>query len=60
VCVVDAARRIVSEAKAHSERDVLIAWSAEPTSQMEQIGLEAGPLSKWLYAGMTKTGLASR
>lgn len=25
---------------------------------MERIGLEAGPLSQWLYAGMTKAGLA--
>jgi transposase len=58
VCVVDADGRIVREAKLLSEPDALTAWFAEHGVAMERIGLEAGPLSQWLYAGMAKTGLA--
>jgi transposase len=58
VCVVDADGRIVREAKVLSEPDALIAWFGELGVAMERIGLEAGPLSQWLYAGMTKAGLA--
>ena len=58
VCVVDADGRIVREAKVASEPDALIAWFAEHGVSMERIGLEAGPLSQWLYAGMATAGLA--
>ena len=58
VCVVDAEGRIVREAKVLSEPDALIAWFAEHDAPMERIGLEAGPLSQWLYAAMAKAGLA--
>lgn len=58
VCVVDADGRIVREAKVLSEPDALIAWFAEHDVAMERIGLEAGPLSQWLHAGMTEARLA--
>jgi transposase len=58
VCVVDAEGRIVREAKVLSEPEALIAWFAELGVAMERIGLEAGPLSQWLYAAMAKAGLA--
>ena len=58
VCVVDADGRIVREAKVLSEPDALIAWFCEYGVAMERIGLEAGPLSQWLYAAMAKAGLA--
>src|SRR5215210_1891219 len=58
VCVVDAEGRIVREAKVLSEPEALIAWFAEHGAPMERIGLEAGPLSQWLYAAMAKAGLA--
>ncbi|MDP9810477.1 transposase [Rhizobium tibeticum] len=58
VCVVDADGRIVREAKVLSEPDALIAWFGEHGVAMERIGLEAGPLSQWLHAGMTEAGLA--
>ncbi|MCJ9749137.1 hypothetical protein MOV61_00220 [Neorhizobium sp. BETTINA12A] len=54
VCVVDADGRIVREAKVLSEPDALIAWFANHGVAMERIGLEAGPLSQWLHAGMAK------
>ena len=57
VCIVDAEGRIVREAKVPSEPEALIAWLAKLGLAME-IGLEAGPLSQWLYAAMAKAGLA--
>ncbi|WP_425515341.1 hypothetical protein [Mesorhizobium silamurunense] len=58
VCTVDADGHIVREAKVLSEPDALIAWFGELGAAMERIGLEAGTLSQWLHAGMTKAGLA--
>jgi transposase len=58
VCVVDAEGRIVREAKVLSEPEALIGWFGELGLAMERIGLEAGPLSQWLYAAMAKAGLA--
>src|SRR4051794_32809544 len=57
VCVVDAEGRIVREAKVPSEPDELISWFAACGEPMERIGLEAGPLSQWLHAAMSKSGL---
>lgn len=58
VCVVDASGRILREAKVASEPGALIAWFCGSDIQMARIGLEAGPLSQWLYAGMREAGLA--
>ena len=58
ICVVDANGRIVREAKVASEPDALIAWFRGLGVPMSRIGLEAGPLSQWLYAGMREAGLA--
>ncbi|MFD2346206.1 IS110 family transposase, partial [Sinorhizobium terangae] len=58
VCVVDADGRIVREAKILSEPAALIAWFGAHGVAMERIGLEAGPLSQWLHAGMVKAGLS--
>jgi transposase len=57
VCVVEASGRIVREAKVASEPDALIAWFAKSGIKVSRIGLEAGPLSQWLYAGMREAGL---
>jgi transposase len=56
VCVVDATGRIVREAKIISEPESLIAWFGMLGINMARIGLEAGPLSQWLYAGMREGG----
>jgi transposase len=58
ICVVDGDGRILREAKVLSEPDALIAWFAELRAPLERIGLEAGPLSQWLFATMVKAGLA--
>jgi len=58
VCVVDANGKIVREAKVASEPEALIAWFGSLGLALERIGLEAGPLSQWLFAAMREAGLA--
>ena len=58
VCVVDGAGKIVREAKIASEPEALIGWFAALGLDLARIGLEAGPLSQWLYAAMKQAGLA--
>ena len=59
VCVIDADGRIVWEDKVASEPEALIAWMGALGFGPARIGLEAGPLSQWLYAAMREAGLAS-
>jgi transposase len=58
LCVVDADGKIIREGKALSEPEALIDWFAKHGAPVERIGVEAGPLSQWLYAAMRKAGLA--
>ncbi len=58
VCVVDGAGKIVKEAKVLSEPEALIAWFKALPFALARIGLEAGPLSQWLYAGLKEAGFA--
>ena len=58
VCVVDANGKIVREDKVASEPPALIAWFNSVNLGLARIGLEAGPLSQWLYAAMREAGLA--
>ena len=57
LCVVDATGRIVREAKVASEPEILIRWFRGLELTVTRIGLEAGPLSQWLYTGMRDAGL---
>jgi len=57
ICVVDAAGQIVREAKVRSEREALAAFFTESGLAFARIGLEAGPLSQWLHAGLVEAGL---
>src|SRR5258708_22508660 len=58
VCVVDANGKIVREDKVASEPEALIGWFRSLGLSLARIGLEAGPLSQWLYAAMREAGLA--
>jgi transposase len=58
VCVVDSSGKIIREGKVASEPEALIGWFGLLGYGVERIGLEAGPLSQWLYAGMRRAGLA--
>jgi transposase len=57
VCAVDSSGRVVREAKVASEPQALLAWFAAHGVALTRIGLEAGPLSQWLFAGMETAGL---
>jgi len=56
VCVVDASGRIVREAKVMSEPEPLVCFFRELGLPLARVGLEAGPLSQWLHAGLTAAG----
>jgi transposase len=56
VCVVDSSGRIVREAKVASEPEALVGLFGQLGLPVARIGLEAGPLSQWLYAGLAKAG----
>ena len=58
VCVVDANCKILREAKVASEPTALIAWFRSSGLDLERVGLEAGPLSQWLFAALRQAGLA--
>ncbi len=57
VCIVDETGRICREIKVVSHPDDLVAVLQDPAWNLERIGLEAGPLSQWLFEGLAKAGL---
>ena len=57
VCIVDATGKIVREAKVRSEREAVVEFLQATGLTFTRIGLEAGPLSQWLYAGLVDAGL---
>src|SRR4029078_3329669 len=71
VCVVDATGRIIREAKVASEPETLVDFFRRlgpppppvgPAARGRAlrrtwVGLEPGPLSQWLHAGLTGAGL---
>jgi transposase len=58
-CVVDGAGKIIKEAKLSSEPEAFIAWFKALPFSLARIGLEAGPLSQWLYAALKEAGFAA-
>jgi len=56
VCVVDGTGRIVREAKVASEPEALVAFFEQLGLPLTRVGLEAGPLSQWLHAGLSEAG----
>jgi transposase len=56
VCVVDGQGKIMKEAKVASEPEALVCFFKELGFSMKRIGLEAGPLSQWLHAGLAQAG----
>ena len=57
VCIVDDTGTIVREVKVSSEPDALLAVLTNPAYQFKRIGLEAGPLSQWLFSALAEAGL---
>lgn len=52
VCIVDAKGKVVREVKVASEPETLSRYFDELELSVCRIGLEAGPLSQWLRAGL--------
>lgn len=57
ICIVDEDGIVVREGRAASEPDNLARWLAAGGLTLARVGLEAGPLSPWLHAGLRAAGL---
>jgi transposase len=57
VCIVDETGKIVREVKAASEPEALLSVLKNPAYRFKQIGLEAGPLSQWLFSALAEAKL---
>ena len=57
VCIVDDTGRIVHEVKVPSEPESLLAVLKIGAYRFKRIGLEAGPLSQWLFSALAEAGL---
>jgi transposase len=57
VCIVDDTGRIVRELKVASEPEALLPLLTNPIYRFKRIGLEAGPLSQWLFSALAEAGL---
>ena len=57
VCVVDGTGRVVREVKVASEPEALLPALSNSLYHFKRIGLEAGPLSQWLFSALAEAGL---
>ena len=57
VCIVDGTGKIVREVKVASEPDALLGVLRNPDYCFKRIGLEAGPLSQWLFSALGEANL---
>src|SRR6266481_5060462 len=57
VCIVDDAGKIVREARVASEPEALLQVLTNTIYRFKRVGLEAGPLSQWLYSVLAEAGL---
>ena len=57
ICIVDDTGKIVREVKVASEPDALLQVLRNPAYRFRRIGLEAGPLSQWLFSALAEAGL---
>ncbi len=57
VCIVDDTGKIAREVKVASEPDALLRILKNPVYHFKRIGLEAGPLSQWLFSALAEADL---
>src|SRR5450756_2530480 len=57
VCIVDDTGRIIREVKVASEPEALLPVLKNHAYHFKRIGLEAGPLSQWLFSVLAEAGL---
>src|SRR5206468_1092041 len=57
MCIVDKAGKVIREVKVATKPAEILAVLTEEALAIERIGLEAGPLSQWLYGALAEAGL---
>jgi transposase len=57
VCIVDGTGKIVREVKVASEPEALLTVLRDSAYRFKRIGLEAGPLSQWLFSALAEADL---
>jgi transposase len=57
VCIVDETGKIIREAKVASEPEALLPVLRTAAYHFKRIGLEAGPLSQWLFSALAEADL---
>ena len=57
VCIVDDTGKLVREVKVASEPEALLSVLESPAYRFKRIGLEAGPLSQWLFSALAEAEL---
>ena len=57
ICIVDDVGKVVREARVTSEPEAIVRILTAQHLTCRRIGLEAGPLSQWLFNGLASAGL---
>jgi transposase len=57
ICIVDEAGKICREVKVTSHPEDMLHVLQDPAWDLARVGLEAGPLSQWLFCGLAEAGL---
>src|SRR5262245_12066587 len=57
ICIVDDTGKIVRQARVASEPEALLQVLTNNNYRFKRIGLEAGPLSQWLFSALAEAGL---
>jgi len=57
VCIIDEAGKICREAKVPNHPEGLVRLLDDPVFPLARVGLEAGPLSQWLFSSLAQAGL---
>src|SRR3954465_11091566 len=57
VCIVDDTAKIVRKVEVASKLEALVAVLKNPAYRLKRIGLEAGPLSQWLFSSLAEADL---
>jgi transposase len=57
VCIVDESGKLCRERKVASHPEDLVAILSDPSFSLDRVGVEAGPLSQWLFEGLARAGL---
>ncbi|MGC5845084.1 IS110 family transposase, partial [Mesorhizobium abyssinicae] len=57
ICIVDETGTACREVKVPTHPEDIARVLKDPAWRLQRVGLEAGPLSQWLFEGLAKAGL---